>query len=263
MGESPGLVMEADTDTADILMFLDDEIENQFFQDTTIEEEIVMGDQGSDDTSRGPYKKYEPMTIQQLESLLPGNLFLQFMRFAPEHFVTLLTILSVPGTVKAFGYALSGVEALAIYLMRLSTLGGNGEIGLIFKRPACCISMCASQLSSDLFWGKLEKIASMDHDWLNYSNLSEWGQALVAERYFPLSTIAGFVDGKCIRCCRPTVDQKLWYCCHHADHVFKFQIITWLNGMLTAWGPFPAKLAEVLFKEMSESQQELVRARVF
>ena len=99
----------------------------------------------------------------------------------------------MPGTVKAFGYALSGVEALAIYLMRLSTLGGNGEIGLIFKRPACCISMCASTLSSDLFWGKLEKIASMDHDWLNYSNLSEWGQALVAERYFPLSTIAGFV----------------------------------------------------------------------
>ena len=63
------------------LRFLDDEIENQFFQDTTIEEEIVMGDQGSDDTSRGPYKKYEPMTIQQLESLLPGNLFLQFMRW--------------------------------------------------------------------------------------------------------------------------------------------------------------------------------------
>jgi len=222
-------------------MFLfDDELEVNCLNDLDTETAAtLLADEQSGDKSRGPYKKYPPMTMSDLVTLLPGNLFFQFMRFSPAHFLTLLTVLNLTEAVKfGGGSVVSGIEALAIFLFRLATLGGNGEIGLIFKRPTSMISSLATHLSSSIFWGKLERLASFDHEWLNFPNLSAWGEALVHEKFFPLKTIAGFLDGKCIRCCRPTNNQKSWYCCHHADHVFKFQIITWLNGMLTCWGPF-------------------------
>ena len=91
------------------------------------------------------------------------------------------------------GCILSKIEAVAIFLMRLSTMGGNGEIGLIFKRPASTVSAVANHLAQSLFWGRIEALASFNHTWINFDNCASWGRALVAQKFFPLSNVAGFL----------------------------------------------------------------------
>ena len=129
-----------------------------------------------------------------MSKYVPVTLCFFSYRFSPAHFLTLLTVLNLTEAVKfGGGSVVSGIEALAIFLFRLSTLGGNGEIGLIFKRPTTTVSALVTHLSSSIFWGKLERLASFNHEWLNFNNLSAWGEALVNEKFFPLKTIAGFL----------------------------------------------------------------------
>lgn len=126
----------------------------------------------------------------------PALISINWRRFQPQHFMTVMTVLglSASQTIRVNkGCVLSNIECLAMFLMRLSTLGGNGEIALIFQRPVSTVSALSTFLASELFWGKLEALASFNHAWINHTNCASWGQAMVQKKFFPLTNIVGFL----------------------------------------------------------------------
>ena len=187
------------------------------------------------------------LSLEDLTQLVPENKFLNHFRFEVQHFHAVKEALQIPEIVKFNnGSLVSGIEATAILLKRLSSHSTNADLGLIFKRPETTISGLCVQLARDI-GGKLQALQEFHHRWLSYQKLDSWAKKVCdlevklkngTKIKMPLESVGGFVDGKCIGVCRPCRLQRQFFCMHHAFHVFKSQVVVFPNGMILCWGPF-------------------------
>ena len=188
------------------------------------------------------------LSLEDLTQLVPPERFCTHFRFEVGQFSIVREALQLPDIITFNnGSIISGIEATGILLKRLSSHSTNSDLALIFKRPESTISALCVKLARDI-GGKLKSLQSFEHRWINHSNLEKWAKSvsdleikLKSGRSIkmPLTSVGGFVDGKCIGCCRPCRAQRLFFCMHHAFHVIKSQVVVFPNGMILAWGPFP------------------------
>lgn len=173
------------------------------------------------------------LTLEDLCQFVPKIKFKTHFRFEYEQFEVLKEALQIPNKIHFNnGCCVSGYEALAIFLKRLSSHALNEDLSLMFHRPATTIGALCVEMARRIS-SKLDNLQSFHHRWLSFQDLSLWAQKISDKEItlksgrvvkMPLSSVGGFVDGKCIGCCRPCRAQRAFYCMHHATHVFKYMV---------------------------------------
>lgn len=167
-------------------------------------------------------------------------------RFASyEQLERVVNHLQLPPTVSRLGFVAPTLDALAVTLARFAC-------GTRLQTLAEYLHICwsPSRLSA-IITGTVEAVVAKYGEMIKFDsrflesayNVKLFSDAIAARSRVPLNHIVGFVDGTCVRICRPTEDQDAYYNGNERCHVLHFQGVMAPNGiMMGMFGPYPGTL---------------------
>lgn len=188
-------------------------------------------------------------------------------RFNHEQFQQLLVGFRVPDRLKFGRFSFSGEESLLLLLRRMSSVIRFSDLREEFRRDES--ELCAA------FNGMVKWIVQ-HHGWLISGNLDRWRSQLRGwsrsivhrsgaydHRYYGL--ICMFIDGTCIRICRPSSGhtvfydlQRLFYSGYKKYHNINFSVIVAPNGLcIDCCGPVPGRHSDKWTQSWSDTENRL------
>ncbi|CAN8004681.1 unnamed protein product [Ixodes hexagonus] len=161
-------------------------------------------------------------------------------RFTKADVPHLRSALLIPETLSVNGgVRLSGDEALAIALRRLSYPNRLCDLELVFGRHSSALSRVCTDVHRHIertFGHLLTDLTS--HSWLHPRQLDVFAKA-ICNKGSPLQHCWGFIDGTARAMCRPTWHQRRYFSGHKRYHCTKYQAIMCPNGIISRLdGPY-------------------------
>jgi len=218
---------------------IDDDGDYDWSGDLTVEEELGLIDRlinkpvfytQNDDVPR-PLK-----TAFDLDSFARP---FEFFRFYPDEIREIAERLHMPVRFKTGnGIYVHRDEALSLLLYRLALPHRYYDAELVFHRHVstlCSLFALVSQFVYELW----KHLLVFDHVRLSPARLMELAGA-VAAKDAPLQNCWGFIDGTCIKVCRPNQFQERLYSGYKKYHCIKYQAIVTPDAMIVhLGGPYP------------------------
>ena len=217
----------------------------------------------TNDTPAGPpLQRYPKRSFEYTPDEMRSHI-----RFNHEEFRELMTVLGVPDRFRFLSWSFDGEEALLILLRRLSGVDTFKKLRSEFRREECELCTC--------FNGMIKWMVDT-HGHLISGDLRRWRPVLrgwsraVSQRsgdydhgYY--GYICMFIDGTCVRICRPTSGrtvfydlQRLFYSGYKKYHNLNFCCIVAPNGLcIDLCGPVPGRHSDKWTQSWSSTEVRL------